>query len=384
MSIRQRKSKKTKNGYVWEVYFTYKERGIPKRYSKSGFASKKLAQDHETEIKAQLLDTGKINKDTTLTLHDVYLEFLEVGTNEYQENTITSTKQNFNTNMLDIISYIPIVDFTDYKLLQNYFNSRETYSIARNKNTKKALNRILNYAIKCGYIKSHPLHLVTVKGVDTTRVDKVNVIEEDDFNILINYLITSNKFMYRSFVIALYIGKYMGLRISETFALNKQDIDFQNDLITINKKLIYRGMKIEELHTSNKTKTKHSTSTIPIVPQLKEILLEWFNVNPHEILICDENGWYCNPATLSNLLTKLSKRLDININYHMLRHTLATSLVLNDTDLKTAQEILRHGSISTTMDIYTHIDFTHKKQALNDVFEIKSVEKVSNKEKVIN
>ena len=46
MSIRKRASKKAKNGYVYEVYFPYKQNGITYRYSKSGFKTKKEAQDH--------------------------------------------------------------------------------------------------------------------------------------------------------------------------------------------------------------------------------------------------------------------------------------------------------------------------------------------------
>lgn len=41
MAIRKRVSKKVKNGYVYEVNFTYKTNGISYRYWKSGFKIKK-------------------------------------------------------------------------------------------------------------------------------------------------------------------------------------------------------------------------------------------------------------------------------------------------------------------------------------------------------
>jgi len=121
-----------------------------------------------------------------------------------------------------------------------------------------------------------------------------------------------------------------------------------------------------------------------IAAPLKSILIEWFNENPLDFLICDIDGKYCSPSNLSNLLSRTNKKLGININYHMLRHSLATTLVLNNTDLKTTQEILRHSSISTTLNIYTHVNLQHKKQALNDVFEIKSVKNVSKAKNTLN
>lgn len=58
MPIRKRTSKKAKNGIVYEVYFTYKENGITMRYSKSGFATKKEAKDHEALKKLKFKRQG--------------------------------------------------------------------------------------------------------------------------------------------------------------------------------------------------------------------------------------------------------------------------------------------------------------------------------------
>lgn len=61
----------------------------------------------------------------------------------------------------------------------------------------------------------------------------------------------------------------------------------------------------------------------------------------------------------------------------MLRHTFATTLVNNEVDIKTTQELMRHANFNTTMNLYTHISDTHKENVVNGVFGIKSVEKVS-------
>jgi integrase len=60
-------------------------------------------------------------------------------------------------------------------------------------------------------------------------------------------------------------------------------------------------------------------------------------------------------AAFESSLRFIGRKLDLNVNAHMLRHTLAQALV--DTgNLKVAQEILGHRHISTTADTYAHAD----------------------------
>ena len=75
MGVIKRKKKKAKNGYVYEVNFTYKVNGISQRYWKSGLETKKEALDHEAIKKAELQEYGNITKNCKKTLNEVYKEF---------------------------------------------------------------------------------------------------------------------------------------------------------------------------------------------------------------------------------------------------------------------------------------------------------------------
>ena len=55
----------------------------------------------------------------------------------------------------------------------------------------------------------------------------------------------------------------------------------------------------------------------------------------------------------------------------MLRHTFATTLVNNEVDIKTTQELMRHANFNTTMNLYTHISDTIKKTLLMAFLELK-------------
>ena len=119
MSIRKRDSKKAKNGFVYEVYFNYTNiEGIPSRYSKSGFATKKEAQLHETEKKQELNTKGEIKKEVKKTLNEVFNEFLEVGCSKYSYNTIYNTKKDFKY-LKEKFGNTPIKSI-DYFMLQKF------------------------------------------------------------------------------------------------------------------------------------------------------------------------------------------------------------------------------------------------------------------------
>ena len=374
MSIRKRESKKAKNGYVWETFFTYKENGITKRYSKSGFATKKEAQDHQATKLAELQETGKVHKEVKKTFGEVYNEFLELGSSQYQPNTIYNTKKYYQY-CKEEFEKIPIINF-DYQLLQKYFNSRKDKGIETNNGLKKAINRVFNYAIKAGYIKSNPLNLVAIPGIEN-HVERDEVLEYDDFIKLINALKDLNEFKLRAYSIAIQIGYYTGLRVSEILALEKDDFLFEDNLIDINKKLIYQGLKKSEIYVIDQLKSKNSKSLIPLTKTLKKEITDWFNINPYDKVICDEDGEYIHPDIMSSRIKSIAKKINVSFHFHMLRHTFATNVIMSNIDLKTAQELMRHANINTTMSIYTHINNQRKVKAVDDIFNTKCVENVS-------
>jgi integrase len=51
------------------------------------------------------------------------------------------------------------------------------------------------------------------------------------------------------------------------------------------------------------------------------------------------------------------------VSWHSFRHTLSTWLRQHSEDPKLVQELLRHASVRTTMDVYTHAFLEPKRQA---------------------
>ena len=58
------------------------------------------------------------------------------------------------------------------------------------------------------------------------------------------------------------------------------------------------------------------------------------------------------------------------IRFHDLRHSCASLLYANGVSLKEIQEWLDHSDISTTGNIYTHLDFSSKVSSANAIVRI--------------
>lgn len=366
MSIIKVPSKKAKKGYTYKVTFKYKENDITRTYSKSGFIVKKDAQEHESMVKAQINQDGYLKKVCNDSLNKVFNDWLKVDSGLYALNTINLYKRIYNKYIYSTIGKEKIISLK-YKDIQAFINESNV-SYDNCVAIKKVLNNVFKYAIKNEYIETNPIAYIEITKIKEKK-EINNYLSLEEYNMIIEKL-NRGSFYARALSIAISIGYHTGLRISEIFALNKSDIDFINDTITVNKQLLEREGKNKDLKIKTKLKTSSSNSVLPLVLTLKEILIEWFDINPYEKVVCNEDGYYLNPVSAQARVKKIASDLGIQgFHFHMLRHTLITNLYKSGVDVKTTQELARHSNINTTLNVYTHLEENSKKDTLNNVFE---------------
>ncbi|MCL2190062.1 MAG: tyrosine-type recombinase/integrase, partial [Defluviitaleaceae bacterium] len=80
-----------------------------------------------------------------------------------------------------------------------------------------------------------------------------------------------------------------------------------------------------------------------------------------ELLFATLNGDTFTHTAYRRMFSKFVNAMGSNdITAHIFRHNFATILYNAGVDIKSAQNILGHSSISMTMDIYTHLDSKNK------------------------
>ncbi|MBM3232340.1 integrase [Candidatus Pacearchaeota archaeon] len=129
-----------------------------------------------------------------------------------------------------------------------------------------------------------------------------------------------------------------GLRVSEIVNLKKEDLDFNEGLI----------------HVKLSKGKKDRFVKIPVT--IKEELKHYASLNKEEFLFPSQRGGKLTTATIQAIVEKAAKKTNITkeVYPHLLRHSFATHLLEQGTDLRIIQKILGHSDIKTTQ-IYTQI-----------------------------
>ncbi len=146
-----------------------------------------------------------------------------------------------------------------------------------------------------------------------------------------------------------------GLRRSETLNLQLNDIDF------IRKTILIRSGKGK--------KDRYSLLSESMAVDLQTYIRYY---QPHDYLFEGAAGGKYSTSSMEKILKRALKSADISkyCTLHSLRHSFATHLLEQGTDIRYIQEILGHNSIKTTT-IYTHVAKTEVRKIKNPLDKIK-------------
>lgn len=377
MPIKKRPAKKAKSGFTYMVYFPYVDSmGVHRRHSKSGFATKKEALEYEAEKRKELKDFGDIQTVCDDTFNEVFEDYMKLEGSKYSLATKTYYETTYKNYIKKSIGRRKIVTLR-YKDIQGFLNSTKcSYDTA--KNIKKVFAVTFKYAFFNEMINFNPMTRVRIMTQQPhKKKDEPQTINRQQLDQVIACLLTNSKhapdpdftrFNSYSFAVAVFIGWFTGLRISEVMGLEKQDFDFEKGIISIQRRLEYLRLNKEQLHTTEKLKTDASKAEIPMAAELKEGMQKWFKKNPYERVICDIKGNYIHPYTFQARLREVNLQTGFYFHYHMLRHSFTSNLISSGVSPIVTKELVRHSDINTTLGIYTHVQSIEKEEALKKAF----------------
>ncbi len=201
------------------------------------------------------------------------------------------------------------------------------------------------------------------------------------------------------------IAYYTGLRIGEACALTWQDIDLENQCLTVRRSMRYNSKRHKtEIGTTKrkkirtvdfcdtlaallrKAKTEQSKNSLKYGPlysrnyykEVREKNRVYYEVyslpRTEEVpegykelsMVCvRQDGAFESPATVSSVCRRARKVMpDLGeFHFHLLRHTFTTNLLTNGAAPKDVQELLGHSDVGTTMNIYAHANRETKRSS---------------------
>ena len=170
-----------------------------------------------------------------------------------------------------------------------------------------------------------------------------------------------------------------GVRIGELAAVMWDDIDFEHDLIHINKAV---GLDInpsgarEYIITS--TKTESGIRIIPMLPVVRAGLESITDVeNRKGYVFKNRDGGFINQQSVNRAIRRITEEFNSkevehairegrkatflpHFTTHMIRHSFCARLCENENNIKIIQDIMGQKDIRTTMEIYAEVSNERK------------------------
>lgn len=267
-----------------------------------------------------------------------YLEYLKVN-KKYSDNTIISYKD-------DLIEYYNILNHNiiniNQEIVREYLQYLHNGKINRNSISRKlsSVRSFYNYLCNMNIIEQNYFNDVHNPKKEQNLP---KILKETEINKLFEVSDSTNPLSQRNQLIIemLYAT---GVRVSELVNIKIKDIDNYNNSI----KILGKGKKMRIVYFGSFCKK----SLITYLNDGRSKL----NTKNSEYLFLNKNGNKISDRMIRNILNDLIIKTDVNkqISPHTIRHTFATEMLNNGSDLLTVKELLGHENINTT-SIYTHI-----------------------------
>jgi integrase len=228
---------------------------------------------------------------------------------------------------------------------------------------KCVLSVLYNHAIRYQWLTFNPINRVRTSQ---RRLRDKDILTPEEFQKLVQQLSVRDRAM------VLLIGS-TGLRRSEMIALTWLDLNTRTMEVNILRSCVRNRF--------GKTKTESSRRPVPLHPLVLSALLEWRAQSPYatdvDFLFPSTRFKGSKPLSPDSILEKSIRpalaRIGVigkQIGWHSFRHSLATNLRSLGVDIKVAQELMRHSSCRTTLDIYTRAVSQQKREASLKVVEL--------------
>ncbi|KRL79750.1 site-specific integrase [Ligilactobacillus equi] len=285
--------------------------------------------------------------DDDLLLADYYKMWIET----YKKGAVRQvTYDNYELNWRWLKKLAPDLKLKDLTRLeyQNIINKfAETHEKVTVADFHNRVKPAILDAVDDDLLRKNPTRKTIIKGIPPIP-KKRKYMDSFELKLFINELDLPKHKLNIDWLLLL-ISK-TGVRLSEALGVTKEDFDFTNQVLIINKTWAYK-----EGGGFVPTKNKSSVRKIRIDWKLMNQFMGLIEDIPEGVpIFCYKKPMY--NSTINNRIKRLCKKLNIApISVHGLRHTHASLLLYNGVSVASVARRLGHADINTTQSVYIHI-----------------------------
>jgi integrase len=359
--------KRGKNKYLLTVSAGFGVGGKRIRYTRTVEAKSRKEAEKKLALFVAEVEKGLVTDSEKLTLE----KFAEKWMTEYAEKQLApktvSHYRDLLKRIIPALGHIRLGKLKPMHLIKFYNMLLEdgirmdgksgTLSETTVAHYHRLLSSMLNDAVEWQIIADNP-----AARVKPPKAKKKEISHYDDEKVLLLLQkLEDEPIKYKTAVI---LTLFTGMRLGELMGLEWADVDFEKCTIRIRQSSQY--VKGKGIITKD-PKNESSKRIIAVPAEVMELLKtykKWQNEERLKMgelweesgrVFTQENGKPMFPDTPSKWFAKFIKKHNLpHITFHGLRHTNATLLISQGTDIKTVSKRLGHAETSTTLNIYSH------------------------------
>ena len=214
------------------------------------------------------------------------------------------------------------------------------------KNKLSVLNSVISEAVAGEIIEKNPISQINAKylaGLGNKKSDyEIEPFDEDEKQLILQNCDGQIKNLIQ-------FGFWSGLRTSELTALEWSDIDFENEIINVNKAKVLKILK--------STKTKSGIRKVVMLPTAKEALLNQknFTYNLGKEIFHNPNSKkpWATSTKVGDAWRKVLAKINIKYrNSYQMRHSFCSMLLSNGENIWWVSTQMGHADTEMIIKIY--------------------------------
>ena len=310
----------------------------------NGKQKRKIIGTYETRKEAQVELLGYLN-NPVLYSGKTFKDVKDLWYSNYSKTVSDVTLRNVGNQLkkLEVFNDEKIKDLKLYTL-QKFFDDLDS-AYGSKLALRSALNMIFEFALKNEFIETNRIKFIELGKNE--KIVEIKIFTTDEINILFDNLDSDNRFI-KKMSYATLILIYTGLRIGELMNLKTEDVDLENNILSVVESKTIAGIR-----------------KVPISEKIINLFKDNIDYSKEYFLYNKKGGQY----NYVNFFQQFQTMLELlNLERHTIhdtRHTFATLLNNANANSTSIIKLIGHSDFSMTENVYTHKDIEELRKAVN-------------------